>query len=844
MEFDKYVINGDKMATNLTKKAEPKDQFISIIQFYMATCPDCQGFSPYFKRFVSDVGRHWRHLVRFFVVNCNDDMNLQLCWNQNPTLIVPLVRWYAFPILIGQEFSQNPDSNFPQEFLNVSHRQYVEGERRDHISLRRATLRYLNTVMFYLNRQTPETNKSNKSDLELFHNLPIRWHLQQSLDLGSTNEEASLFHDTLRLRTRKCIGEAYLSSFNQVEQFIITSDYKTSPISKTVIADWSNYTCLPGVKPAILIHYINHPAQIDAVESVTGDKLDFNLGRFKEEGPSLFTFKMTNETSPKLKYTFLISKKLIIKDEKSRANLVSKRLKRSGSASGEQPDSYDSSKLLGRLPQRMSLEQYYARKKSLGSSQRHPFRYANPMATIPLSDSNQQRARVRRNANSTLKIQQDSPESVNYAPPDLYPDEELIRYHFNEAIYRMLHDKYNLTIDHAGFKDNNLSRIDNGLVVNSSAVFNATEEDLKRLTLTDYYKVLGDIVHKNLLSKSEVDGYQMMTNICMLDLLVEHFPYQGLNIKKSRSRFFLELIRDAYIKELNKHLNGKFNGCKESSINYDEKLRDNLAKLRIKSKDLSTIQRDESQKFNVGLPPESDLRWSYCAGSKPYLRGHTCSLWVLFHTLTVREYQKVTNLIDNNLEQQSSSNKTDNELLQKPIEYEFKVKYSPENTYCDPRKPEEALENSSSEQLYVRAHRFALVNIINFVRFHLSCTNCAAHFSCMVHNSELNFEDPKPGDHLLWLWEAHNRVNVRTRKTHSEDPIHPKHVFPDYKACPQCYIEKPTNETEFTSMRFNRYKLIEFVVARYQKSAILNNKIRIEDLFHKKEPSSNEKSRT
>lgn len=835
LDFEKYVIHGDQQQSLTNQTDEFQNQFIPMVQFYMATCPDCQGFSPYFKRFISDIGPHWRPLVRVFVVNCNDDMNIELCWGQNPTLLVPLVRWYAFPKLLRNALAGNPDSSFPQEYLNVSHRQYIEGERRDHVSLRRASLRYLNSVVFHLNRQNPSETGSNKFDLELFQKLPIRWHLHLSLEMAAPDSGSSVssFEDALKSRAGKCKEEADLDSLKQVAHFVFASDRAYNPIIETVIADWSNWTCLPDVEPAVMIHYVNNPTHIDVVESATGDELKFDQNRFKEEGASLFALRIGHRNSTKLKYTLLTSRRMILRDKKIRANHVPKRLRRTRQASNV-------------LTRRLPLEQYYNRKKAPGPS---TFRYATSRGAEQAVKSIERPAgqlkRARRYANLTARSGNE-PETLNYAPADLYPDEELMRYQFNEAIYRFLHDKYNLSAVHAGLENTTFDRINVSRPFDPNAIVSPTEEDLKRLTLTDFYKALDDIVHKNMLSKAELDGYQLITNICMLDTLIEYFPFQGLDARKSKSRFFLELVRNAYIKELDKYVDGKFRGCKD--ISFDQRLGESLKKLKLRSKDLSSIQTEESRKQNVGLPSESNFKWSYCAGSSPYLRGHTCSLWIIFHTFTVREYQRATKVLNEDQDEQqqrrassTTSRLTDEGSQQNPIEYKFTVEYSPNNTYCDPKNPDQALVSSSTEELYVRAPRFAVANIINFVRFFLPCTNCAAHFSCMVHNSKINFKDPNPGDHLLWLWEAHNRVNVRTRKTYSEDPIHPKHVFPDYGACPQCYIEKPKSDTEFTSMRFNRQKLIEFIVARYQKSAILNNKIRIEDLFYKK-PSPKAKS--
>ena len=45
-------------------------------------------------------------------------------------------------------------------------------------------------------------------------------------------------------------------------------------------------------------------------------------------------------------------------------------------------------------------------------------------------------------------------------------------------------------------------------------------------------------------------------------------------------------------------------------------------------------------------------------------------------------------------------------------------------------------------------------------------------------------------DAILWLWKAHNRVNVRLKDDVSDDPVFPKKVFPDKENCPACYNEK------------------------------------------------------
>lgn len=38
--------------------------------------------------------------------------------------------------------------------------------------------------------------------------------------------------------------------------------------------------------------------------------------------------------------------------------------------------------------------------------------------------------------------------------------------------------------------------------------------------------------------------------------------------------------------------------------------------------------------------PNDNGQYEHCAGSAPRYRGYPCSLWLLFHTLAVSQYQK------------------------------------------------------------------------------------------------------------------------------------------------------------------------------------------------------------
>ncbi|XP_010628604.1 sulfhydryl oxidase 1, partial [Fukomys damarensis] len=126
------------------------------------------------------------------------------------------------------------------------------------------------------------------------------------------------------------------------------------------------------------------------------------------------------------------------------------------------------------------------------------------------------------------------------------------------------------------------------------------------------------------------------------------------------------------------------------------------------------------------------VNWIGCQGSEPHFRGFPCSLWVLFHFLTVQASQ------------QSASRELGNgqEVLQA---------------------------------------------IRSYVRFFFGCRDCANHFEQMASGSMHRVRSPD--DAVLWLWTSHNRVNARLAGAPSEDPQFPKVQWPPHELCSACHNE-------------------------------------------------------
>lgn len=125
--------------------------------------------------------------------------------------------------------------------------------------------------------------------------------------------------------------------------------------------------------------------------------------------------------------------------------------------------------------------------------------------------------------------------------------------------------------------------------------------------------------------------------------------------------------------------------------------------------------------------PQLDQRWVGCSPSKPGLRGYPCSLWTMFHALTVASY---------NADEQ------------------------------DVESVPQAME----------------AYITNF----FSCLECRKNFMKEIINSPYEQGLTTNKEVVLWLWELHNKVNKRLHGAVSEDPNIQKVQFPPQEFCKGC----------------------------------------------------------
>ncbi|XP_044570043.1 sulfhydryl oxidase 1-like [Drosophila ananassae] len=159
-----------------------------------------------------------------------------------------------------------------------------------------------------------------------------------------------------------------------------------------------------------------------------------------------------------------------------------------------------------------------------------------------------------------------------------------------------------------------------------------------------------------------------------------------------------------------------------------------LEKLNRYLKEVTKISGDElTQKINLiesqGGKIFNAQRYVGCL--KPTLSAFNCSLWTIFHHLTV-------------------------EAAKNP------KKFRPGSV---------------------------LWTLLGFVKHFFGCAECARHFEEMAKRRHM--ESVKThSDEILWLWAAHNEVNKRLADDLSEDPRFPKIQFPSSKDCPSCRNQK------------------------------------------------------
>lgn len=205
------------------------------------------------------------------------------------------------------------------------------------------------------------------------------------------------------------------------------------------------------------------------------------------------------------------------------------------------------------------------------------------------------------------------------------------------------------------------------------------------------------MLHKEIGLKKELSGEKLSALDAFLKLAAQHFP----GLPPLRRLLF--------------RLSGRVSSLAAS-------------KASLLAQEWTTLLEKEEE--DLGRPLPEDSSWAACQGSEARFRGYPCSLWTMFHSLTVAVY-----------------------------------KAEGKDPNFDPRRALEAIRGY----------------VLNF----FGCQDCVEHFE--EHASRIEKAVREPEEVVLWLWEVHNNANQRTKGSASEDPAFPKLQFPTNELCPACH---------------------------------------------------------
>ncbi len=198
-----------------------------------------------------------------------------------------------------------------------------------------------------------------------------------------------------------------------------------------------------------------------------------------------------------------------------------------------------------------------------------------------------------------------------------------------------------------------------------------------------------------------------------------------------------------------------------------EPVRNYLVELYGKIKNKTEITGDQWRHLVSHEGPTSFLpakvEWHHCKGSTDIYRGYPCSLWTIFHVLTVSQVEK-------------------ERTKPRPFTEDFDV------------------------QEVVNAIRLFVFNFF-------TCKECVENFKMETENwkSHLAYSY----DAVKYLWKVHNSVNERLKKEENNDPAHPKELFPSKAQCPKCY--RDSNDLKAGEPPFVSSEVLAYLQLYYSK---------------------------
>jgi thiol oxidase len=96
-----------------------------------------------------------------------------------------------------------------------------------------------------------------------------------------------------------------------------------------------------------------------------------------------------------------------------------------------------------------------------------------------------------------------------------------------------------------------------------------------------------------------------------------------------------------------------------------------------------------------------------------------------------------------------------------------------------------------------------------YIKHFFGCTDCSKHFQSMSSKNKI-WNVTSEDQAVLWLWASHNQVNKRLSGDITEDPEHRKIQFPSHEMCPDCRIER-TSYNQNDSIDWDKSQVLQYL---------------------------------
>ncbi|EDW59920.1 sulfhydryl oxidase 1 [Drosophila virilis] len=269
-----------------------------------------------------------------------------------------------------------------------------------------------------------------------------------------------------------------------------------------------------------------------------------------------------------------------------------------------------------------------------------------------------------------------------------------------------------------------------------NAIISEVHRNKHLIYQADLEQAIRTILHNEVAKVNVISGERLLALQRFLTVLQRYNPLG------QAGRQLVGKLRD-YVAQFNQQLTGK---------EFEQELR------RLESK----LGHIYSSTHYVG-----------CTGSSPHFRGFSCSLWTLFHFMSVQA--------------------AGNEQSQDPLE--------------------------------------VLQAMHGYIKNFFGCTDCSEHFQAMATRRKI-WNVATKDEAVLWLWSAHNEVNQRLAGDDTEDPQFPKVQFPSASSCAKCRQAPASALKENLEINWNKEAVLSFLKNIHNPQFVSRFGVQREELLH------------